>query len=1104
MPKFIQWILRLNNPTLGILFGIFCVISTAALQAQIPSRLSNGKWIKVGVTQAGMLKIDAAWLAKNQLNRTDINPKQVGLYSTKPGMLSQDLAKERPKDLQPWPMFFEGEADGKWDATDYLLFWAESPHVLVGEPETHLYSDSTFYFLRLDDPAAQRISEVEPEAGKSPAMDYGYVQLHYEPETYNLIQSGRQWLGDAFYGASNKVVQYNLPDYKIGLPSFIRTRLVNSSINPGEFTLEIPGQSIPSITIPAISGGRYDQKSNSKEFSHWLSPQLKDNAWTWTLRYSNSSGTGYLDYISLKYPRVFNSGQENPWYILPNKTDSSFSVSIKNLGTSHQIWWKNGSNDWVKFKKPVAVMQLNAKAGSQILFIDPAKTIAPSFIGKVENSVWDAPKNTELVIICSPIILEMAKKLATYKNQYLPTTYISTDQVMNQFSGGKQDVTAIRNYLYTLYHWTNKRLKYALILGDASIDYKGKSTVASVVEKLTYVPTYQSKESNQPLASYASDDYFGMLDSLSGDWTEGFEIRQKNMQIAVGRIPVRNPTDAQAIVNKLIAYQELQKTVRSRPFSMGFVADDGDANLHVQDAEDFSHTIEQSLAGFQVKKLYVDQFPQEIQNAQYSSIGAKKEVLSYFNEQADFIHFLGHGSESGWTDEKILTNNDLAGLNNSQHLPILLTATCQFGRFDDPNILSGAELSLLSNKGGAIALISTTRPVFQSSNYLFGQAFYQNLLAHINQKTYRLGDLFRDTKNESQTGVINRNISLLGDPSMPLPWVSYSTWLNKDSLLIGSEQRNGGVVVNGPSDQLGNVEIQLYSMPTKKKTLGTKTPAFEYLVEGDLRWKIKTQIQQNSFSFPSKNLPNVPGRYLIKTFGTFAKGEKLQGTKRIQLVSSGLGNQDTSPPTIQIALLNSPDVSRSSKNPQFEISLNDNVGLMFTNGIAKAEMVLNDTLKIGLAEWVNMEEGKAEQGKFRYTFAGLKPGAYTLEVNCWDTNNNPGKASFKFQVGKEEASGPNWLVYPNPMEGIFQFKLEQAATWSIWQAKLRLFNLIGQIIIEKEFQMTGTNPNELGFTWVWNDLEKQQAKGQLLYEITIKNDQNVYLGPFRGKIATLK
>ena len=1104
MPKFIHWILRLNNPTLGIILGFFFFSFPFISRSQNPSRLSTGKWIKVGVTQSGMLKIDAAWLEKNQINRSDINPKQVGLYSTKPGMLPQDLAKERPYDLQAWPMYFEGEADGKWDASDYLLFWGESPHVLVGEPETHLYSDSTFYFIRLDDPTARRISEVEAKPGKLPALDYGYVQLHYEPETYSLIQSGREWLGDAFYGTSNKIVQYNLPDYKVGNPSYFRTRLINSSVNAGEFTLEFPGQSYPVISIPAISGSRYDQKSNTKEYTTWLSPQLKDNTWNWTLRYTNSSGTGYLDFISLKYPKLYNASQENPWYLLPNTKDSSFSISIKNLGASHQIWWKNGSNEWVKFKNPMGTIQLEAMPGSQLLVIDPTKAQPPSYVGKVANTSWNAEKNTEMVIICSPIVLEVAKKYATYKNQSIPTTIVTTEQIMNQFAGGKQDVSAIRNYLFTLYHWTGRKLKYALLWGDASIDFKGKSTVASSLEKMTYVPTYQSKESSQPLASYASDDYFGMLDSLRGDWTEGFETKSKTMEIAIGRIPVRNPTDAQVMVNKLIAYQEQQKSVSTRPFSMGFIADDGDANLHVQDAEDFSKTIEQSSVGFQVKKLYLDQFPQEIQNAQYSSQAAKKEVLSYFNEQADFIHFVGHGSESGWTDEKILTNNDLVGLGNGQHLPILLTATCQFGRFDDPNILSGAELSLLSNKGGAIALISTTRPVFQSSNYLFGQAFYRNLLAHSTQKEYRLGDLFRDTKNESQSGVINRNISLLGDPSLPLPWVGYSTLVKKDSLLIGTDQLIGGVISNGPANQVGNVEVQLYSVPVKKRTLGTKTPAFEYWVEGDLRWKIKTQIQQNSFTFSSKNLPNAPGKYLLKTFGTNSLGDKIQGAKFVQLLSTGLGNQDSSPPSIQIALLNSSDVNRCGPNPQFEISLNDNVGLMFSNGSARAELVVNDTLKIGIAELVNMEAENFKQGKFTYTLAGLKPGGYTLTLNCWDTNNNPTQASFKFQVVDDTPTEPGWLVYPNPMEGIFKFKIEQPATWSTWKAQVRLYNVIGQRLHEREFTVTNLPGNEIGFTWEWTEAEKKLANGPLLCEIMLENDEKKILGPFRSKIITPK
>jgi len=154
--------------------------------------------------------------------------------------------------------------------------------------------------------------------------------------------------------------------------------------------------------------------------------------------------------------------------------------------------------------------------------------------------------------------------------------------------------------------------------------------------------------------------------------------------------------------------------------------------------------------------------------------------------------------------------------------------------------------------------------------------------------------------------------------------------------------------------------------------LGTKTPAFEYQVEGDLRWKFKTQIQQNAFTFPSKNLPNSPGKYMLKTFGTLSQGDKIQGAKSVQLVSTGLGNVDSSPPSIQIALVNAIDANRVNKNPQFDIRLSDNIGLMFSNGNAKAEMVINDTLKIGIAELVNMELDNTKQGQINYSLTGLK------------------------------------------------------------------------------------------------------------------------------------
>ena len=72
------------------------------------------------------------------------------------------------------------------------------------------------------------------------------------------------------------------------------------------------------------------------------------------------------------------------------------------------------------------------------------------------------------------------------------------------------------------------------------------------------------------------------------------------------------------------------------------------------------------------------------------------------------VNYNGHGAETGWTEEQILTINDIDKLSNLKNLPVMLTATCQFGRYDDPNQVSGAELALLSNRGGAIALLTTT------------------------------------------------------------------------------------------------------------------------------------------------------------------------------------------------------------------------------------------------------------------------------------------------------------------------------------------------------------------------------------------------------------
>ena len=1095
------------------IIGLFSIANS--LLSQTDSKLSTGKWVKIGLTQNGVYKIDAHWLDKNKIDRSTLNPKQVSLYSTAPGNLPQDLKQPRPQDLEEIPIYFEGDQDNQWDSGDFFIFWGNSPHQIIFDfqkktwvQELHAYTDSSFYFIRFDDPTAKRIIEEKAMPGESKSMDYAWSIFHYEPETYNLIQSGRQWLADAFYGTNNKTVQYPLADYKTGINSRLRGRFYSSSIQEGVFSFDVPGGSIENLKIPAISGGRYDNKANYLDLDLWLAPQIKDNLWSWTIQYKNSTGTGYLDFLSLQYPRIFNAKHDNPLYLLPNTSDSSYSISLLNANTSTQIWLRNGRKRWSKLINYSSSIKLNVQPESQLLLFESQKAMTPTFIKLLPNQNINKEVGYELLIISSPAIKEAANTLAKYKisNQGISTKVVDTEQIYHEYSGGKQDVTAIRDFIYQQYKNPNSSLKYVILFGDASIDYKGKSIVSSDIEKNCFVPTYQSIESFQPLLSYSSDDYFGLLNPEEGDWLEGEKSNKKSLQVAIGRIPAKNPTEANFFVNKLISFIESKKNNRSKPEVLAWVADDGDANIHIQDAEDFSNQMLKDAHDVNLKKIYLDQFEQEITNGAYTSKKAKDAVISLFSSEADFIHFIGHGSESGWTDEKILTNNDLVGLTNLQHLPLLLTATCQFGRFDDPNQLSGAEISLMSTKGGAIGLISTTRPVFQSSNYLFGQSFYQNLIGHKTQVKYRLGDLFKDTKNNSQTGVINRNISLLADPTLELPWTGQSLGIKTDTLFPESEKAlEGQLLINNGVNSTTQLSVNLYSPPYKKRTLGTKTNAYEYFVEGDLIWTSNIQMRGNGFSISQKSIPNTEGPLVCKIIGQANSGEKINGFKSLPVSLAKSTLADTKPPSISVLTPESNKFQAMNSSFNLKIRIEDENSLRWKNDLNEyAELIVNDTFKIKISDYFIPDIGFPQKGTFIYPFKNLKPGNYLFKVNCWDGNYNPQKLNFELKVINSDDSRLQWVVFPNPMVNQLKFRAIGQIPWDIYQYDLRIFNILGQEILFKKGTLTYFSNEDLTLEMEWSEEELSKINGETVFKLEFipsRNNGNILLS---GKITTLK
>ncbi len=996
---------------------------------------------------------------------------------------------ENPGTLKAIPAFYQNSKTTNWD----ILFYGDGPHALkqnsVWEQETNRYADTSFYFIQIDAAKTNPIEEIPNATAKAPYLPFAWSIKHYEPETFNLLQSGRIWLGDAFYGSSNKFLQYSLSDYLDGKSAHIQLKLYASSTGPSTFTIPSLTKSIPMDPIP---GGRYDNKASSQTLSTWLTPTLSNKNWSFPIQFQTSSGTGYIDYISFMYPKSFDAKHENPLYLLPNSKDSTLNISIANLSSDQQIWINNGGTLWKKMANNLP-FQYTFKSNSQLALADPNSAIEPNFYGNITNqNIIATAAETELIVLSAPTLQSAAQKLARYKTDQrnIKSISISTSAIYNEFSGGKQDVTAIRNFIRNQFQKSGSKLRYVILLGDASIDYKGQGAISTAIEKSCFVPTYQSQESFQPLLSYASDDYYGIVGARSGAWEEGYLQKNYSIEVAIGRIPAKNPQEANMFINKLMAFEAQPRAGLSQ---LAWVSDDGDANIHMQDAEDFSSTLENALFPGQQHKVYLDQYPMQQVNGAYSSPPGTQAVLSLFNEKADFIHYMGHGSESGWTDEKLLTTNDLVKLKNNKHLPILLTATCQFGRFDDPNILSGGEVSLLSDQGGVIALISTTRPVFQSSNYLFGQAFYQATLKNKDLSSYRLGDLFRDAKNQSQSGVINRNIQLLGDPTLALPWSAETLQLQIDSI----QQQ---IVITGNRIKGEQVNVQLHRMSDVQKTLGTKNDAFQYQTMSPIIWKLTGSSSSSPVTLSLKNLPNLTSdqRYQIQVSSKSTSAAASINTWKNKQAS------DKIVPGITIELPEE-NIQKSNPNPWVVVTLTDSSGLTWQSATGKtANVMLDDSIKIELAPLVMTENNNSKVAKARFQLKSLAQGNHKIQVICWDTYNNQAQASLSFQVSLEDVNSLNGKVYPNPLGKTFHFEFEQKKPWNTMPFELQLFNLQGQILVRKT-GLSRYQDNENGIIeFEWNDDELMRLNQPLILQIFLQDEIEKKNKVYRIKTSTLK
>src|SRR5690606_1037036 len=112
------------------------------------------------------------------------------------------------------------------------------------------------------------------------------------------------------------------------------------------------------------------------------------------------------------------------------------------------------------------------------------------------------------------------------------------------------------------------------------------------------------------------------------------------------------------------------------------------------------------------------------------------------------VNYVGHGGPVGVAEERVITLPQIQEWKNIDKLALIVSATCEFTKFDDPERVSAGEWASINPYGAAIALMTTTRSVYFGVNTNTGRSFFQHVFQRdADHLPLTFGEIIRRTKN---------------------------------------------------------------------------------------------------------------------------------------------------------------------------------------------------------------------------------------------------------------------------------------------------------------------------------------------------------------------
>ncbi|MFQ6093983.1 MAG: C25 family cysteine peptidase, partial [bacterium] len=340
------------------------------------------------------------------------------------------------------------------------------------------------------------------------------------------------------------------------------------------------------------------------------------------------------------------------------------------------------------------------------------------------------------------------------QGQGLRTMVVDLEDIYDEFSYGIETPQAIRDFLtYAYNNWTEPSPRYVVFLGDGSYDYKDNWDWF-LVDTTDYLPTY-----------YVFTEYAG--ETVSDDWFARISGNDVLADIDMGRIPAANASQAEAMVGKIVAYEEAQNT-KSWERNVLLVADDT-----TNPWEAVFETMNDDVAALMPTGLNASL--RGYLNDYVSAVGLNNDIIDQIDAGALIVHYSGHAGRQTWAvkdSQSVFENEDVNGLANGTKLPFFVSMSCEAGDFVYPEVWNSpslAEALLRPADKGAVAALMPTGKTTTPGQQILDVALFDAIFT---QDIRTLGEAVSTAK---QTLLANgaydevaETFLLFGDPAMEL------------------------------------------------------------------------------------------------------------------------------------------------------------------------------------------------------------------------------------------------------------------------------------------------------------------------------------------------